>query len=316
MSSPNLDPEEVAALRSAMLDQVARRSAPAIQAQELARPVALIAEDKSIDRARPEALRIAERWAADVRLRLPRRLGLRVEVSVEGVEVIAGAPLRDTLMHHWTRLVEIEGRAGLLLLAAGGPMIEDTASVQLGGDPKEEQGGGDPSPAALQIFDRGAGELLAGALITAIEREQNALGRSIAPPGSPSFWSSLYRADALLSLTLQVSGPTRGMVRMIVPIDSMVAPVSTTQVSPTHRTTAIEGLGDVPVVVRVELGRTTLSMRALAQLQLGQVLTLDRAIGDLLDLEIAGVVKGRVRPVIRHGFIAVELVGAPAQEKV
>ncbi len=48
-------------------------------------------------------------------------------------------------------------------------------------------------------------------------------------------------------------------------------------------------LGNIPLRLEAVLGRLTMNMRAVASLELGSVLTLNRSAGDNVDLVVAGV---------------------------
>jgi flagellar motor switch protein FliN len=48
-------------------------------------------------------------------------------------------------------------------------------------------------------------------------------------------------------------------------------------------------LGDIPLRLEAVLGRLTMNMRAVASLEVGSVLTLNRSAGDNVDLLVAGV---------------------------
>ena len=47
-------------------------------------------------------------------------------------------------------------------------------------------------------------------------------------------------------------------------------------------------LGDIPVAVTVELGRTQMTLRDVLELQEGSVIELDRLAGEPLDLKVGG----------------------------
>jgi flagellar motor switch/type III secretory pathway protein FliN len=66
-------------------------------------------------------------------------------------------------------------------------------------------------------------------------------------------------------------------------------------------------LGRVPVEVRVELGRTRLTMREFERLAVGTVLTLPQFVDDPLPVEVGGVVKAYGRAVVSRGVLAVQI---------
>ncbi len=57
-----------------------------------------------------------------------------------------------------------------------------------------------------------------------------------------------------------------------------------------ERGNRLEGrtLGDIPVQVTVELGRTSMTLREVLELQEGSILELDRLAGEPLDLKVGG----------------------------
>jgi sugar phosphate isomerase/epimerase len=59
-----------------------------------------------------DALRIAGRWTASARTKLIRGVGVKLEVRVEGVDVVAGARLREDVEGTWTRVVAVTGVSG------------------------------------------------------------------------------------------------------------------------------------------------------------------------------------------------------------
>lgn len=70
-----------------------------------------------------------------------------------------------------------------------------------------------------------------------------------------------------------------------------------------------EAMRDVPIEVRVELGKTTLGLRAVLELKVGQVVRLETAVDDPAIVRIGGLEKFAARPVVSRGQLAVEIKG-------
>lgn len=76
----------------------------------------------------------------------------------------------------------------------------------------------------------------------------------------------------------------------------------------------IESIGDVPVVVRVEIGEATLPARDWASLAPGDVVTLGRRVGEHVLLRIGGVPVARGELVDVEGEVGVRVVARLAEE--
>jgi flagellar motor switch/type III secretory pathway protein FliN len=70
----------------------------------------------------------------------------------------------------------------------------------------------------------------------------------------------------------------------------------------------IAALGEVPVVVRVEIGEATMSAREWASVGRGDVLGLGRRVGELVIVRVGGVPLARGELVDLEGEIAVRIV--------
>jgi flagellar motor switch/type III secretory pathway protein FliN len=72
-------------------------------------------------------------------------------------------------------------------------------------------------------------------------------------------------------------------------------------------TALLEAVGDVPVVVRVEIGEARMSARDWASLGRGDVITLGRRVGELVVLRVGGVAIARGELVNVDGEIGVRI---------
>jgi flagellar motor switch protein FliM len=313
-----LDADELDAVRQIMADAYspAARADANVEPSE-ARPVALIADDRACRIARPDALRIAGRWTASARTKLIRGVGVKLEVRVEGVDVVAGARLREDVEGTWTRVVAVTGRSGLALLSVGGAMVEGMAAVLLGGDPEAQQEERErpPSLTALGVFSR-AGELVVAALSEAWREEQGSEVRIVADTQSAENWkNTLYAAESLIAISLGVAGNTSGRIRLIGPPEAFLAPPPALSNERIMQQVMQDVLAPVLVELRVELGRAQITMGALTMLEPGDVITLDRATDEPLPVFVADAQKAHGRPIITRGLLGVEVVKPDEEEK-
>jgi len=278
-------------------------------------PLALIVDDRQAESARPAAMRIGERWVKDASARLKNALRADVEVRVAGAEIIGGELLRDSLAFTWLTSLQVEGRAEPALLAAGGPLLAAVAGAMCGApirDKNADSGADDeperpPSPATVRIFQP-VGEMLAAGLADAWREEQStAVTRDSRPERIEAIRRALLESDVVVALTMQVSGATTGRLRVLTRPGTLVRPPAPIEAVPAAPGAVDAALGRVPVEVRVELGRTRLTMREFERLTVGTVLTLPQFIDDPLPIEVGGVVKACGRPVVSRGVLAVQI---------
>jgi len=74
-------------------------------------------------------------------------------------------------------------------------------------------------------------------------------------------------------------------------------------------------LGDVPIELRAVLGQATFSLDELSSLRVGDVIALDRSAQDPVDLVVQGRTLFRARAGVAGQWVAIELIGAPQEEK-
>jgi len=309
-----LDPAELEAIRSALgqTTSAPTRTRDPSGAEEKATPIALIADDRSAERARPDGLKLAQRWAHLARLRLFRLTGMKIDVDGSSAEISDASTIKEQLGGCWTSCVTVKDRPGRGLVAASGPMIEGLSARLLGG---ADATGSErpPSPTALRVFTP-IGEALSASLVDAWREEQMCEVRVTRETGE-EWRRGLGDSDILVVATLTVSGATNGRVRLVVPPDTLLMPPPAVKVVPASAGTIRAVLGEVPVEVRADLGRATVSMSELSALKPGAVVILDRAVGDPLPVYCADQRIGSGRALVARGCLAVKIVHPSEEEK-
>jgi flagellar motor switch protein FliN/FliY len=299
---PVLDREEMEALRSAMSETSA--PAPTVSVRQ-ALPVALIADDRAGERARPFGLQLGRRWGEAVRARLAKSCGVALTIDRLGAEIVDPPSLRGELPLAWTQRVEVEGRPGAALVVATGAMVEALAARMLGAALDEAPAAArGPSATAVRLFGS-VGRALVDALAEAWREEQSASVR--ATKADP-----ILDGDALIVVSLALTGATTGTVRLVARPETLLPPPPPPRVVSAPTGAIDEVLGAVPVELLVEFGRARMTMSELLALQPGAVIALHQRADELVTVLCGGVVKAFGRPLVARGALAVEIVDPEA----
>jgi flagellar motor switch protein FliM len=303
-----LEAEELAAIRAAMGQAAqAPASTPASADGPDGTPVALIAEDRAAVQARPNGIKLANRWARAAKRQLARMTGAKVDIDVLGAESVDVASLRDELTLAWGGGVIAAGRTGALVVGISGPMIESLAARMLGapheeGPPSERA----PSSVAMRLF-RPAGEIILRALTEAWQEEQSCEAALLDDAQALRARNDVLGTGVVLSVSLAVRGATSGQIRLVGRPETLIAPAARVDAVAGANALIQQVLGDVPVEVSVELGRAAMTMGAFGALRPGAVITLDRFVDDLLPVRVQGVVKAAGRAMVARNAMAVEI---------
>lgn len=316
MSQAPLDPAELEAIQAAMREASSAPSRSHSRHPEEVSPLALIVEDREAESARPAAMRIGERWVKEATARLKSALRADVEVRVAGAEILHGESLRDGLASAWLLSLAVDGRPAPALLAASGKMLATVAGALCGAVIKEDVVADPsddnlperpPSPATIRIFHP-IGEKIAAALTDAWREEQStAVARDARADQIEIARRALLEAEVVVALTMQITGCTTGRIRLLARPATLVRPPMPVEAVAAAPGALEAALGRVPVEIRVELGRTCLTVRELEKLTVGTVLTLPQFIDDPLPISCGGVIKAYGRPVVSRGVLAVQI---------
>lgn len=297
--------------REALQDSIqstgrSRPHSPAVAPKET--PVALIADDQATEKARPAALRIAERWATQLQRLFPPVCGAKVEVTVDqDVETDPDEILKE-LTANWLGMVRSGKALGGALVAASGTMIPELAARLLGGimefGPHEKIK--PPTSATLRVFDKIGQQLVLG-LIQAIEQEQGIDARAIPAPQSAETWPPLVERTPLLMVRLNVKGDAEGVIRLVAPPEVVSQQRRVAAAPPTDPELVRMVLAEVPVDFSVELGSMTMRASDFAGLRPGAIVRLDSLVGDPLPVRVGGRLHAFGSAVLLGDVIAVQI---------
>lgn len=307
MGNTPLDPEELAAIQEAVRESRGGRERTYNGDDAEVAPLALIVDDRQAETARPNGLRIAERWARHAQRRLRQVISDEFKVAVTGAEIVDGQPTRDELNGMWFATATPADGRGSALIAIGGPIIEVVAARLCGDKVPETDADRAPSATALRIFES-VGTATASAVAQAWSEEQDCrirIGRG--PAQIEQTRRLLHDSDVVVSITLAISGAVSGRLRLLTRPVTLVPPPTPTEAVPASRAEIEAALGRVPVEVRVDLGCAQITMSELAELELGAVVTLSNFIDDPLPVRCGDVVKAYGRPIVDRGVLSVEV---------
>jgi len=307
---PRFTAEELDAIQAA-ISQTARKpgTAPAIDAM----PVPLIADDRAAERARPNGLRIGNRWAALARERLQRLTGSSIEAEVVGAETVEAGSLREELGIAWARCIAAAGRPAPAVVSVNGPIIDALSALFLGGRPEGGRANARrPSPASLRLFDK-AGTILCDAAAAAWREEQACDVIISGEHARVEKWRrEVSDDDLIVVVTLSMGEPTAGILRLIARPEAFVVPPAPFEEIPAPPGSVEAALGGVPIEVSVELGKIRITMNELLRLQPGALIPLHKFVDDPLPVALAGKVKAHGRAIVTRGVMAVELTEVDA----
>jgi flagellar motor switch/type III secretory pathway protein FliN len=295
MDGAQLDPQEIEALREAF------RPGESSASKNEAVPVALLREERLADRARPSAMALGTRWAALAQPMMTRHLGVQVDLQVTGAEPVSAASLREELDGSW--LAGLNTKGNDILLAVSGPLIVSAAVRWLSGKVENAEDRR-PSQAALRLFAP-----LGRSMEDAFRRAWAEVMGDVAvsrPPNLPSNTQS----EALISISITVAGEVHGRTRLLIPPPALLSSATPVVPPPTQS----DALADVPIELCIELGRTQITLSALAALQPGEVLTLAQPLQEPLPIRCGAVTAAYGKIVLRGEALSIAVVANPGDK--
>lgn len=312
MTDAVLNAEELAALRSTVSNSAGE--AGASREDQLAEPIALIADDRAGREARPAAMALARRWTEVMLDRIRRSMSLNLDLKVSSSEAVPGTDIRNALTDTWTQVLQLETGA-IAMITVRGPLLGATAVYLLGGDEPKPEDDNKPSTVARGIFGR-AGRLMISAFEDAWhEVDRRALVVLDEARGADAAFR-LTQDERLLVTTIEVESPARGQIELVARPDTLIAPRMPVVLTPAPIGTVRQTLGAVPITISVELGQASLSMREVAALRPGMLIELDRTIEDNVVVRCEGVAKALAQPLNAHGSLVVEVVSTVFDKEV
>lgn len=300
----NLTQDEFAAIQQSMARPKAHAAAAAAPDPI---PIALIAADRDAEKARPDAARLAARWAKLLPARLRRVCNVSIEIESVSVDIIVASDLNEELEKAWSRCIRFESHSALGLLTAIGPMVESLAAGLFGAAALAGADDRPPSAVALELFGS-LGETVSTVLGEAWAKTQRGKLSLIDDDGLAEDWRRNVQDELLVSIAIKVGGGSRGTIGLLAQPQALVIAPPPTEAVPAPPGAVQRALGAVPIDIRVELGRARMTMSTLARLAPGNVIPLDKFIRDPLPIRVGGKIKGYGSPLASDGSLSIAVV--------
>jgi flagellar motor switch/type III secretory pathway protein FliN len=135
------------------------------------------------------------------------------------------------------------------------------------------------------------------------------------PEGATGAWS--LRGRVLLAAPSAASGVRAQLVesgRLVLSGEADAVDGEAEMTDPERDETVVDAVGDVPVIVRVEIGEARMAARDWASLERGDVITVGRRVGELVLLRVGGVPVARGELVNVDGEVGVRIAERLAGE--
>jgi flagellar motor switch protein FliM len=327
MAGISLNPDEINALMSAIHDG---RSAPeAPKSRGSAVPYDLTSQDRVIRGQMPTLDAINEQIASAFGVGIAGRTRLSVRVTCGPSSLLRFGDFNSLLAPPATVCVLSLGKAGAQALLVLEPGLGDAMIAAALGDKSGKPD--DPSPTAENRRELTNVERSVLRRLVSIFTE--AMGAAWAPvlpfrPEVVRFETDPRLAvispvnEAAVLCSFELDGAIHGLLQLAIPYTA-VEPARKALTSPPKLSSSTDSrfatqltdeICQVPVELRVELGRNKLTLRRVLELEEGDVLTLGTSEGVSLPVFVEGRAKLKGQPVIEGGSVCLRIVRGPVNE--
>jgi flagellar motor switch/type III secretory pathway protein FliN len=295
MSEQLLDAQEMEAIQAAIRETAPRRggAAPAVEPTRLA----LIADDRVADAARPIMLALATRWIRIATRALRAHLPGRWQLDLAGAEIIDGPTAKDELRGGW-----VGGTSTELVVAALGDVVDVAAARRFGGAPSPASR--PASAIALRLF-----EPTGRAVVDAWRASwTEVFDKPCATATDLAIVSRLIDARSVVRVAATLSGSVNGRMCCYARPEALVSAPTELAAIKANAARIANALSNVPVELVAELGTLRLPLAALRRLDSSTTHVLPRFIDALVPVYCGGVLKAWAKPVACRGVLAIEIV--------
>jgi flagellar motor switch/type III secretory pathway protein FliN len=301
VSDALLDNEELEAIQDAIRQSAPRRSNPAIEASDAA-PLALIADDRLAEAARPVLINLATRWTRLVHRALRSHLPAGWQLDVVGAEVIDGQTAKEELRGAWVGALQSQDAE--LVIAVHGGVIDIAAARRCGASSPTADANRVATGASLRLFHPAGRVILES--FGAAWRE--VFDKELPVSTDLAVVARLIETRSLVRVALAFNGSSAGRVQIYARPEALVPrPLALAAIKANTQLVA-NALANVPVEVVVELGTLRMRMRELRALDPGTTLTLPGFVDSRVPVFCEGTLKAWGRPVVSRGVLAVQIV--------
>ncbi len=302
MSDSLLDPQELEAIQAAIRETAPKRSGglpPGVEPTRLA----LIADDRIADTARPVLIQLATRWIRLASRGLRSHLPGSWQLDVAGAEVVDGATAKEELRAGWVAAGNA-GDGAEIIVAAHGPVIDLAAARRCGAAAPKAEATRAPSQVSLRLFEP-TGRAMCEAW-SAAWRE--AFDKSLSTSADLAILARLIEARSVVRVAMTFSGAVAGRCSVYARPEALVPrPIALAAIKANAQLIA-NALSNVPVELVVELGTLKMPLSALRRFDKSALYTLPGFVDSRVPVFCEGVLKAWGKPVVCRGTLAVQIV--------
>jgi flagellar motor switch/type III secretory pathway protein FliN len=298
-----LDAAELEAIQNAIREVAPKRGGssgldPDVEPTRLA----LIADDRSVDAARPLLLTVVNRWVRRATKALQNHLPGQWQLDVVGAESVDGQNAKEELRGAWI----IGGTCGPaeLVFAVQGSVIDTAAAKRCGATEISSETTRTPSAISLRLFQpvgRTAFESLAPSWQEIFDHELTA-------SGDIGIVARLIEARTVVRVSLSFSGAVSGRIHIYARPEALIPKPAALAAIKAKSLSVANALANVPVELVVELGTLRLSLGKIRKLERGTTHALPSFVDSRVPVYCAGVLKAWGKPVVCRGVLAVQII--------
>jgi flagellar motor switch/type III secretory pathway protein FliN len=300
-----LDAAELEAIQNAIREVAPKRSASSYDPDVEPTRLALIADDRSVEAARPLLLTVMNRWVRRATKALRNYLpsgATTWQLDVVGAEAVDGQATKEELRGAWIA----GGTCGPaeLVFAVQGPVIDVAAAKRCGAAEPASETTRTPSAISLRLFQP-VGRTLFESLAPAW---QEIFDSELATSNDIGIVARLIEARTVVRVTLAFSGSVTGRVQIYARPEALVPKPAALAAIKAKSLSVANALSNVPVELVVELGTLRLSLGKIRSLERGTTYTLPSFVDSRVPVFCAGVLKAWAKPVVCRGVLAIQII--------
>jgi flagellar motor switch/type III secretory pathway protein FliN len=297
-----LDAAELEAIQNAIREVAPKRGSSGLDPDVEPTRLALLADDRSGDAARPLLLAVMNRWVRRATRALRNHLPGTWQLDVVGAESIDGPAAKEELRGAW-----IAGGTcgtGELVFAVQGTVIDIAAARRCGEAEPSSETTRTPSPISLRLFQP-VGRTLFESLAPSW---QEVFDHELVASGDIAIVQRLIDGRSVVRVTLAFSGSVGGRVQIYSRPDALLPKPAALAAIKAKTLSVANALSNVPVELVVELGTLRMSLGKIRKLERGSTHTLPSFVDSRVPVYCAGVLKAWARPVVCRGVLAVQII--------
>lgn len=305
MSDSLLDPQELEAIQAAIRETAppSRRASTGHTGVEPTR-LALIADDRAGEAARPTLIRLATHAARATMRRLKTHLPGTWQLDVIGAEIVEGSTVKEELHGGWVAgLRANDAEAAELVVAAHGGVIDLAAASRCGAATPTTDANKAPSAVSLRLFQPAGRSLLDAWMHAWHELYSSELLAS----NDIAIVAKVIEARTVVRVAMTFSGSVSGRIQVYARPEVLSPRPNVLAAFKATAERIASALAHVPVEVVVELGTLRMRLSELRNLEYGTRFTLQGFVDSRVPIYCEGVLKAWARPVVCRGVLAVQI---------